>query len=189
MADFGCDVSDYIDIEPMFGTLSDFDHLIGQAHSRGLKVILDFVPNHTSELHPWFLESRSSRDHPKRDWYIWAEPRPGGGRPNNWLSIFGGPAWEWDAVTGQYYLHSFLREQPDLNWRNPEVQQAVFDALSFWLDRGVDGFRFDTIHYLVKATNCAITLRADRAPVGSGTWASMILRNTSTTKSDPKYMT
>lgn len=150
MADFGYDVADYTDVDPIFGTLADFDELLERAHQSGLKVIIDYVPNHTSDRHPWFLESRSSRDNPKRDWYIWADPKPDGSPPNNWLSIFGGPAWEWDANTQQYYLHSFLKEQPDLNWRNPQVKQAMFDVLRFWLDRGVDGFRIDVPHFIMK---------------------------------------
>ncbi len=150
MADFGYDISDYCDIDPIFGTLADFDELLGEAHRRGLKVMLDFVPNHTSDQHPWFQESRSSRNNPKRDWYIWRDPGPGGGPPNNWLSNFGGGAWEWDEHTQQYYLHAFLKEQPDLNWRNPEVQQAMLDVLRFWHDRGVGGFRVDVIWHIVK---------------------------------------
>ncbi|HEX2189083.1 MAG TPA: alpha-amylase family glycosyl hydrolase [Longimicrobiaceae bacterium] len=150
MADFGYDVSDYCGIHPMFGTLEDFDRLVAEAHARGLKVILDFVPNHTSDRHPWFLESRASRDSPKRDWYIWRDPAPDGGPPNNWLSNFGGPAWTLDEATGQYYYHAFLREQPDLNWRNPEVEAAMLDVLRFWLERGVDGFRVDVIWHLIK---------------------------------------
>ena len=150
MADFGYDVSDYCDVHPLFGTLADFDRLVAEAHGRGLKVILDFVPNHTSDRHPWFAESRSSRDNPKRDWYIWRDPAPGGGPPNNWLSNFGGPAWRLDEATGQYYFHAFLREQPDLNWRNPEVRRAMHDVLRFWMGRGVDGFRVDVIYHVVK---------------------------------------
>ncbi|HEX2090795.1 MAG TPA: alpha-amylase family glycosyl hydrolase [Longimicrobiaceae bacterium] len=150
MRDFGYDVSDYTGVHPMFGTLDDFDRLLHEAHGRGLRVILDFVPNHTSDRHPWFLESRSSRDNPKRDWYIWRDPAPDGGPPNNWLSCFGGSAWEWDGATGQYYYHAFLKEQPDLNWRNPRVQEAMLDVLRFWLDRGVDGFRVDVIWHLAK---------------------------------------
>jgi alpha-glucosidase len=150
MADFGYDVADYCGIDPIFGTLEDFDHLVAEAHARDLKVILDFVPNHTSEQHPWFQESRSSRLNRKRDWYIWRDPSPGGGPPNNWISNFGGPAWTYDEATGQYYYHAFLKEQPDLNWRNPEVRDAMFDALRFWLDRGVDGFRVDVIWHLIK---------------------------------------
>jgi alpha-glucosidase len=150
MADFGYDVSDYCAAAPMFGTLGDFDRLVAEAHARGLKLILDFVPNHSSDRHPWFLESRSSRASPKRDWYLWRDPAPGGGPPNNWLSHFGGGAWTWDEATGQYYLHSFLKEQPDLNWRNPDVQQAMHGVLRFWLDRGVDGFRVDVLWLLVK---------------------------------------
>ena len=150
MADFGYDVADYCDIAAIFGNLADFDRLIAEAHSRGLRVILDFVPNHTSNQHPWFLESRSSRDNPKRDWYIWKDTRQEGRLPNNWLSHFGGPAWEWDETTKQYYYHSFLKEQPDLNWRNPAVKEAMYDVLRFWLDRGVDGFRADVLWMLIK---------------------------------------
>lgn len=150
MADFGYDVSDYRDVHPMFGTLQDFDEMLREAHARGLKVLLDFVPNHTSDQHAWFRESRSSRDNPKRDWYLWKDPAPDGGPPNNWLSNFGGSGWEFDEATGQYYYHAFLPEQPDLNWRNPEVRQAMFDALRFWLDRGVDGFRVDVIWHMIK---------------------------------------
>jgi alpha-glucosidase len=150
MADFGYDVADYKGIEPLFGTMDDFDGLLGELHRRGMKLILDMVPNHTSDRHAWFLESRSSRDNPKRDWYIWRDPAPGGGPPNNWLSVFGGSAWEWDEQTGQYYMHSFAVQQPELNWRNPKVEAAVFDAMRFWLDKGVDGFRVDVIYYLIK---------------------------------------
>ncbi len=152
MADFGYDISNYTDIDPIFGTLNDFDALLADAHDRGLKVLLDYVPNHTSDQHPWFLDSRSSRDSAKRDWYIWRDPKAGGGPPNNWLSNFGGGAWEWDEKTGQYYYHAFLKEQPDLNWRNPEVQGAMLNVLRFWLDRGVDGFRVDVMHHLAKDT-------------------------------------
>ncbi|WP_268753479.1 alpha-amylase family glycosyl hydrolase, partial [Ardenticatena maritima] len=151
MADFGYDVSNYTDVHPMFGTLDDFDRLVEESHRRGLRVIIDFVPNHTSDQHPWFQESRSSRDNPKRDWYIWRDPAPDGGPPNNWLSRFGGgSAWEYDERTGQYYLHSFLKEQPDLNWRNPEVRAAMLDVLRFWLRRGVDGFRVDVSFRVMK---------------------------------------
>jgi alpha-glucosidase len=150
MADFGYDVADYTGVHPLFGTLQDFDRLVQAAHARGLRVILDFVPNHSSDQHPWFLESRTSRDNPKRDWYIWRDPAPDGGPPNNWLSNFGGPAWTLDEATGQYYYHAFLSQQPDLNWRNPEVVDAMLDVLRFWLDRGVDGFRVDVIWHLVK---------------------------------------
>ena len=158
MADFGYDVSDYTDVDPLFGTLADFDALLAAAHSRGLRVILDFVPNHTSDQHPWFLESRSSRDNPKRDWYLWHDAaiaeddwKPARERlPNNWTSQFGGSAWEWDEKTEQFYLHSFLKEQPDLNWRNPDVRQAMYDAMRFWLDRGIDGFRMDVLWLLIK---------------------------------------
>jgi alpha-glucosidase len=150
MADFGYDVADYCGVDPMFGTLADADRLITAAHARGLRLILDFVPNHTSDAHPWLVTSRASRDNPKRDWYIWHDAAADGGPPNNWLSHFGGSAWALDAATGQYYLHSFLREQPDLNWRNPEVRTAMYDALRFWLDRGIDGFRVDVMWLLIK---------------------------------------
>ena len=150
MADFGYDVADYCDIDPLFGTLADFDALVAEAHARGLKVILDFVPNHTSDRHPWFLDSRSSRKSAKRDWYIWRDGKPDGAPPNNWISHFGGPAWTFDEATGQWYLHSFLRQQPDLNWRNPQVRAAMYDVLRFWLDRGVDGFRVDVIWLMIK---------------------------------------
>ena len=150
MGDFGYDVADYCGIDPIFGTMGDFDRLVAEAHGKGLKLILDFVPNHTSQAHPWFEESRSSRDNPKRDWYIWKDPAPDGGTPNNWVSNFGGSAWAFDEATGQYYYHAFLREQPDLNWRNPEVRAAMYDVLRFWLDKGVDGFRVDVIWHLMK---------------------------------------
>ncbi len=150
MADFGYDVADYVNVDPVFGDLSAFDELIDQAHQRDLKLIIDYVPNHTSDQHPWFIESSASRDNPKRDWYVWADAKPDGSPPNNWLSLFGGPAWEWHAPTGQYYLHSFLKKQPDLNWRNPEVKTTMFDVLRFWLERGVDGFRIDVAHFIMK---------------------------------------
>jgi alpha-glucosidase len=148
MADFGYDVSDYTDVHPVFGTLDDLDALIAEVHKRGMKLILDWVPNHTSDQHPWFIESQSSKGNPKRDWYMWADPAPDGGPPNNWLSVFGGSAWEWDASTGQYYYHAFVKEQPDLNWRHPDVQQAMHDTVRFWLDRGVDGLRVDAYWFL-----------------------------------------
>jgi alpha-glucosidase len=150
MADFGYDVSGYCDIHPLFGTLADFDRLLAEAHKRGLRVILDFVPNHTSDQHPWFQESKSSRDNPKRDWYIWRDAKPDGGPPNNWLSNFGGIGWTWDGATGQYYYHAFLAEQPDLNWRHPQVQAAMMDVLRFWMGRGVDGFRVDVMNHMIK---------------------------------------
>ncbi|MDX5437737.1 MAG: alpha-amylase, partial [Pontibacter sp.] len=150
MADFGYDISDYCGIHPLFGTMDDFDQLLQEVHTRDMKLILDLVPNHTSNEHPWFLESRSSRDNPKRDWYIWEDPAEDGSEPNNWLSVFGGSGWEWDEKTQQYYYHAFLKEQPDLNWRNPEVQQAMFDVMRFWLDKGVDGFRVDVMWHMIK---------------------------------------
>jgi len=150
MADFGYDISDYTGIDPVFGTLEQFDALLEAAHGHGLKLLLDLVPNHTSDRHPWFIESRTSRDNPKRDWYIWKDPAPDGGPPNNWLSEFGGGAWEYDAQTKQYYCHTFLAAQPDLNWRNPAVRRAMYDVMRFWLKRGVDGFRVDVIWHLIK---------------------------------------
>ncbi len=174
MADFGYDITDYCNVDPLFGDLETFDILLELAHQRQLKVIIDFVPNHTSDQHPRFLESRTSRSHPTRNWYIWADPKPDGSPPNNWLSMLGGiphsshmlwevegeqgsqpplptgSSWAWDAATGQYYLHSFLKEQPDVNWRNPAVQEAMFEDMRFWLDRGVDGFRFDVANFMLK---------------------------------------
>jgi len=150
MHDFGYDVSDYCDIHPIFGTMADFERLLAEAHSRDLKIILDLVPNHTSDEHPWFIESRSSRDNPRRDWYIWRDPAPNGGPPNNWPSVFGGPAWTFDEKTGQYYLHQFDTHQPELNYRNPAVMAAMQDVMRFWLDKGVDGFRVDVIFYMLK---------------------------------------
>lgn len=151
MADFGYDVADYCGVDPLFGDLAAFDRLLAATHERGMKLLLDFVPNHSSDRHPWFVESRSSRDNPKRDWYIWRDPAPGGGPPNNWISDFGGSSWQWDEATGQYYLHAFLKEQPDLNWRNPDMRAAMMDVLHFWLNRGVDGFRIDVLWHMVKA--------------------------------------
>jgi alpha-glucosidase len=174
MADWGYDVADYCDVDPRFGTLADFDALVAAAHALGMRVLLDFVPNHTSDRHPWFVESRSSRDSAKRAWYHWRDPAPDGEPPNkpsselqasgdvvrgpgvsprppnNWISVFGGSAWELDPATGQFYYHAFLKEQPDLDWRNPEVRAAMHEALRFWLRRGVDGFRVDVIHHLAK---------------------------------------
>lgn len=147
MADFGYDVADPCDVDPMFGTLDDFDRLLSEAHRRDLRIIIDQVPSHTSVEHPWFQESRQSRDNPKADWYVWVDAREDGSPPNNWLSIFGGVAWQWEPRRGQYYLHNFLTEQPDLNFHNPDVVDAVLDNLRFWLDRGVDGFRLDAINF------------------------------------------
>ena len=147
MKDFGYDVSNYRGIDPMFGTLADFDAVIAAAHGHGIKVMIDLVLSHTSDQHPWFAESRASRDNPRSDWYVWADPKPDGTPPNNWLSIFGGPAWQWDGRREQYYLHNFLSSQPDLNFHCPEVQDALLDVTRFWLDRGVDGCRLDTINF------------------------------------------
>lgn len=152
MRDFGYDVSDYCDVDPLFGTLADFDHLLASAHAHGLRLIVDWVPGHTSTEHPWFREAIASRESPYRDWYVWRDPAPGGGPPNNWVSAFtgGGPAWTLDDATGQFYLHSFLPEQADLHWENPAVRRAMHQVLRFWLDRGVDGFRADVIHNIGK---------------------------------------
>jgi alpha-glucosidase len=166
MKDFGYDITDHTDVHPMFGDLGDFDDLVGEAHHLNIKVIVDYVPNHTSNEHPWFLRSRSSRDDPKREWYIWRDPASDGGPPNNWRSVFGGSAWAFDEATHQYYYHAYLEEQPDLNWRNPEVREAMLGVLRFWLERGVDGFRVDALRQLVKdeqfgppTTRCAPSTR------------------------------
>jgi alpha-glucosidase len=161
MKDYGYDVADYRGVDPLFGGLEDFDALLAAAHHRGLRVLLDAVLSHTSDQHPWFRESRVDRTGPKAEWYVWADPKAEGSPPNNWLSFFGGPAWEWDSRRRQYYQHNFLREQPDLNFHNPEVQEAMLGALRFWLDRGVDGFRFDTVNMYFHDAN----LR-DNPPIG-----------------------
>ena len=150
MKDFGYDVSDYCGVHPDFGDLAAMDELIAACQARGIRLLLDYVPNHSSDQHPWFVESRSSRNSPQRDWYYWRDPAPHGGPPNNWLSAFGGGAWQWDEESGQYYLHSFLKEQPDLNWRNPQVVAAMHDVLRFWLRRGIDGFRIDALGRALK---------------------------------------
>ncbi|HZF16374.1 MAG TPA: alpha-amylase family glycosyl hydrolase [Steroidobacteraceae bacterium] len=147
MKDFGYDVSDYCDVDPIFGTLVDFDRLVEHAHSLGLRVIIDQIYSHSSDQHPWFLASRGDRTNPKADWYVWADAKADGSPPSNWQSVFGGPAWQWDARRRQYYLHNFLLEQPDLNVHNPAVQDALLDCARFWLDRGVDGFRLDAINF------------------------------------------
>jgi oligo-1,6-glucosidase len=167
--DNGYDISDYTDIDPMFGSLDIFDELLAGVHARGMKLIMDLVVNHSSDEHPWFVESRSSKDNPKRDWYWWRPPRPGmtpgapGAEPTNWGSAFGGPAWEYDPATGEYYLHLFSRKQPDLNWENPEVRDAVYAMMRWWLDRGVDGFRMDVINMISKDP----ALPDGRLPVGA----------------------
>lgn len=163
--DYGYDVSDYCDVDPQFGTLDDFDHMMAEAHRLGLKVMIDQVWSHSSDQHPWFAQSRSSRNNDKADWYVWADPKPDGTPPNNWLSYFGGPAWQWDTRRHQYYLHHFLVEQPALNVRNPKVVEALFETAAFWLNRGVDGFRFDAVHTLM----CDPSLRDNPArKVGDG---------------------
>jgi alpha-glucosidase len=147
MKDFGYDISDYRDVDPMFGTLADFKALLARAHELGLRVMIDQVYSHTSDQHPWFAESRASRDNAKADWYVWADPKPDGNPPNNWLSIFGGSAWQWDTRRRQYFLHNFLTSQPDLNFHSPQVQQAVLDSVRFWLELGVDGYRLDVVNF------------------------------------------
>ena len=174
MDDNGYDVSDYQDIDPLFGTLDDFDELLGALHSRGMKLVMDLVVNHTSDEHPWFVESRSSKDNHKRDWYWWRDSRAGtkpgtpGAEPTNWESLFSGPTWEWDEATGQYYLHIFSRKQPDLNWENPEVRQAVYALMRWWLDRGVDGFRLDAINMISKDTSLPDTAPRPGSLYGPG---------------------
>ena len=150
MVDWGYDVSDYTGIDPRFGTMADLEKLISELHKRGMKLLLDFVPGHTSEQHPWFKEARTSRVSPKRDWYVWADAKPDGTPPNNWLSRFGGPAWTLDQATGQYYLHTFFAEQPDLNWRNSDLRAAMHEVLRFWIQKGIDGFRTDAVVGLIK---------------------------------------
>ncbi|MCH7588294.1 MAG: DUF3459 domain-containing protein [Chloroflexi bacterium] len=149
-ADFGYDVSNYVDVDSIFGDLATFDRLVSEAHKRGIKIIIDYVPNHSSDQHPWFQESRLNKHNAKRNWYIWHDPKPDGSPPNKWGSVFGGPAWTLDEETRQYYLHQFLKEQPEFNWREAEVKKALFDVLRFWMDRGVDGFRMDVIGMLLK---------------------------------------
>lgn len=149
MKDFGYDVSDYCDVDPMFGTLADFDAVVTTAHAHGVRIMIDLVLSHTSDQHPWFVQSRVDRTNDKSDWYVWADPKPDGTPPNNWLSIFGGSAWQWNSERQQYYLHNFLTSQPDLNFHCPQVQAALLDVATFWLDRGVDGFRLDTINFYV----------------------------------------
>lgn len=150
MKDFGYDIADYCEVDPRFGTMADFERLVAEANARGLRIIADLVPNHTSDQHRWFQESRASRTSPRRDWYLWSDPAPDGGPPNNWQSEFGGPAWTFDAATGQYYSHAFLPEQPDLNWRNPAVREAMYGVMRFWLGKGVAGFRVDVLWHLMK---------------------------------------
>ncbi|MEL6270828.1 MAG: alpha-amylase family glycosyl hydrolase [Chloroflexota bacterium] len=150
MADFGYDVANYTDVDKMFGDLATFDRLVQEAHKRNIKLIVDYVPNHSSDEHAWFTESSSSRDNPKADWYIWKDPKPDGSLPNNWGAVFGGPAWTWNEARQQYYFHQFHPKQPDLNWRNPEVREAMHNVLRFWMDRGVDGFRMDVVYMIWK---------------------------------------
>ncbi len=172
--DNGYDISDYQDIDPLFGTLADFDHLLAGAHARGIKVVMDLVVNHTSDEHPWFVESRSSTTSPKRDWYVWRPARPGhepgtpGAEPNNWGSFFSGPAWDLDPGTGEYYLHLFSRKQPDLNWEHPDVRAAVSSMMRWWLDRGVDGFRMDVINLISKAPGLPDGIVHPGRPFGDG---------------------
>ncbi|MBV1703598.1 MAG: alpha-glucosidase, partial [Hyphomicrobiales bacterium] len=149
MKDFGYDVEDYCAVDPLFGTMRDFDRLVAKAHKLGLKVMIDQVLSHTADTHPWFVESRKDRTNPKANWYVWADPKPDGSPPNNWMSIFGGVGWQWDTRRRQYYMHNFLVEQPDLNFHEPQVREALLGTVKFWLERGVDGFRLDTVNYYV----------------------------------------
>jgi oligo-1,6-glucosidase len=171
--DAGYDISDYRAIDPVFGTLVEFDALLAEVHARGMKLIMDLVVNHTSDEHPWFEESRADTD--KRGWYWWRPPRPGtvggtpGAEPNNWASFFSGPAWEWDEASGEYYLHLFSRKQPDLNWENPQVREAIYDMMRWWLDRGVDGFRMDVINLISKVVELPDGAPIDSGPLGDGT--------------------
>jgi len=172
MDDNGYDISDYQDIDPVFGTLADFDELLAAIHDRSMKLLMDLVVNHTSDEHPWFVESRASRDNPKRDWYWWRDPRPGvtaltpGAEPTNWESEFSGSAWQWDETTSQYYLHVYSRKQPDLNWENPQVRQAIYAMMRWWLDRGVDGFRMDVINMISKDTSLPDAAPRHGSPYG-----------------------
>ncbi|CAN5754689.1 alpha-amylase family glycosyl hydrolase [soil metagenome] len=166
MADFGYDVADYTAVDPLFGSLADFDALVADLHAREMQLILDFVPNHSSDHHPWFAEARASRNNPRRDWYIWRDPAPDGGPPNAWQGAFGGRAWEFDGRTGQYYFHSFLKEQPDLDWRNPEVRAAMANVLRFWLRRGVDGFRIDVVWLLSKGVELELDWAGKQEGIG-----------------------
>ncbi len=176
MADFGYDIADYRGVDPIFGTIEDFKRLIDEAHKRNLKVLIDFVPNHTSDQHPWFTESRSSRDNPKHDWYVWKDPGPNGEPPNNWLSVIEGKAWEFDHQRGQYYLHSFMKAQPDLNWDNPEVREEMKNTVRFWLDLGVDGLRVDAVLYMSKDPE----FKDDPPNPNPGIWSySTLLHNNS----------
>jgi alpha-glucosidase len=150
MRDWGYDISDHTDVDPIFGDLASAELLIDEAHNRGMRVIFDYIMNHTSSEHSWFIESSSSKENPKRDWYVWEDPKPDGSPPNNWVSVFSGPAWTFDEKTGQYYRHTYLAHQPDLNWRNPELVDAMLNIARFWLDRGVDGFRVDAAHQMMK---------------------------------------
>ncbi len=166
MADFGYDVSNYLDINPLFGDLATFDKLLVEAHKRGIAVVIDYVPNHTSDQHPWFIKSRSNRENPKRDWYIWRDPQEDGSVPNNWGSEFGGSAWEWDEHTKQYYFHQYLKDQPDLNWRNPEVKKAMLEVIRFWMRRGVDGLRMDVVGMIYKHPEMPDQPQNPEAPAG-----------------------
>ena len=183
MKDFGYDVSDYTDVDPIFGTLADFDALVAEAHRLGLKVIIDQVLSHTSDEHPWFKQSRATRTNAKADWYVWADAQADGSPPNNWLSIFGGPAWQWDTRRRQYYFHNFLTAQPDLNFHNGAVQDALLDTVEFWLKRGVDGFRLDTANFYFHSQT--LTSNPPAAPGSNGTSPTptpMACRNISTTR-------
>ena len=178
MKDFGYDVANYTGVDTTFGTLADFDSLARAAHARGIRVILDFVANHTSDQHPWFQESRSSRANPRRDWYVWKDPAPDGGPPNDWLSVFGGSGWTFDSTRSQYYFHQFLAAQPDLNWRNAGVKKAMFDAMRFWFDRGADGFRLDAFPHMVEDAQFRENPRDSTWRPGRGEYEKLIAKYT-----------
>ena len=185
--DWGYDVSDYCGIHPDLGDLAAFDRLLAQAHHRGIRVIVDLVPNHSSNRHPWFVESRASRNNPKRDWYIWVPGTPDR-PPNNWLSTFGGIAWKYDSATASWYLHTFLEQQPDLNFRNPEMVEAMHDVIRFWLDRGADGFRIDVVANMIKDAELRDNpIRAEATPIFRG-WAEAS-RTRSTARTGPRFTT
>ena len=175
-ADWGYDVADYTDVHPELGTLADLDRLVAEAGRRGIRILLDLVPNHTSDRHRWFLDSRSSRESAHRDWYVWADPKADGSPPNDWTSVFDGPAWTLDAPTGQYYLHNFLAEQPDLNWWNDEVPAAFEDILRFWFDRGVAGFRVDVAHLIIKDRASRTAGASPRCTTSTDAGASSAIR-------------
>ena len=189
MADFGYDIADYRDVDPLFGSLDDFDRLLAKAHGLGLKVMIDQVLSHTSIEHAWFRESRQDRSNPKADWYVWADPREDGTPPNNWLSLFGGGAWQWEPRREQYYLHNFLVDQPDLNFHHPDVQQATLDNVRFWLDRGVDGFRLMRSTSASTMRSCVTTRPPAEKRVGAASARTTRTPTSTTTTTTPSRRT